>query len=275
MQISAYTQCYKAFPPKNKTKQENKQIKTACKEFNKHVVELKDACLTSVLFCFRSCRISSNSSYSFLSPDIDNYFCRKHTTDIIYLFACLFEPQTIICIIILFFLNNIYQPVLFFCASVYSIYFNSTCLSTNIHYSSIHIPPLYAGMFVYINTPKKKKKSQTAQPFLVWCGLDHLHMNSAQRPLESVCRPCLSIATVQWVSKISNYLPEVREQVPSTNPRIGLSPINLHSADDRYEKGKESLMPAPDLQRSINLVIRSANNNCQRRGGERRGGSAA
>lgn len=30
-------------------------------------------------------------------------------------------------------------------------------------------------------------------------------------------------------------------------------------------------MPAPDLQRSINLVICSANNNCQRRGGERRG----
>lgn len=107
MQISAYTQCYKEFPPKNKTKQENKQIKTACKEFNKHVVELKDACLTSVvivLFCFRSCRISSNSSYSFLSPDIDNYFCRKHTTNIVrhHLIVCLFEPQTIICIIILY-----------------------------------------------------------------------------------------------------------------------------------------------------------------------------
>lgn len=99
-------------------------------------------------------------------------------------------------------------------------------------------------------------------------------MNSPRRPLESVCGPWLSIATLQCLSKISNYLPEVREQVPSTNPRIGLSPINLYSADDRYEKGKESLMLGPDLQRSINLVIRSANNNCQRRGGaggERRG----
>lgn len=133
-------------------------------------------------------------------------------------------------------------------------------------HTCMHISP-FAGMFAYIKT----QKSQTASHFPVWCRLDHLHMNSAHRPLESVCRPCLSIATVHWVSKISNYLPEVREQVPSTNPRIGLSPINLHSADDRYEKGKESLMPAPDLQRSINLVIRSANNNCQRRGGERRG----
>ncbi len=138
-------------------------------------------------------------------------------------------------------------------------------MHANIQHTSTHIS--LAGMFAYINT----HKSQTTLPFLVWCRLDHLHMSSAHRPLESVCRPCLSIATVHWVSKISNYLPEVREQVPSTNPRIGLSPINLHSADDRYEKGKESLMPAPDLQRSINLVIRSANNNCQRRGGERRG----
>lgn len=133
-------------------------------------------------------------------------------------------------------------------------------------------PIICIGVFVCIQA---HNKSQTAQPSLFWRGLYHFNMNSAHRPLESVCGPCLSIATVQWVSKISNYLPEVREQVPSTNPRIGLSPINLHSADDRYEKGKESLMPAPDLQRSINLVIRSANNNCQRRGGERRGGSAA
>lgn len=138
-------------------------------------------------------------------------------------------------------------------------------MHANIQHTCTHIS--LAGMFAYVNT----HKSQTTSPFLVWCRLDHLHMNSAHKPLESVCRPCLSIATVHWVSKISNYLPEVREQVPSTNPRIGLSPINLHSADDRYEKGKESLMPAPDLQRSINLVIRSANNNCQRRGGERRG----
>lgn len=90
MQISAYTRCYKAFPPKNKSKQESKQIKTACKEFNEHVVELKDACLTSfviVLFCFRSRRISSSLSLDFHSPDTGNYFCRRDTNNIrLYLF---------------------------------------------------------------------------------------------------------------------------------------------------------------------------------------------
>lgn len=97
-------------------------------------------------------------------------------------------------------------------------------------------------------------------------------MNSLHTPLQPVWRPCLSIVTVSRVSKISNYLPEVKKQVPSTNPRIGPSPINLHSVDDRYVMGKGPLTLVPDLQTRINLVTRSPNNNCQPRRGVCRGG---
>lgn len=96
-----------------------------------------------------------------------------------------------------------------------------------------------------------------------WWQKVHLYRNTLHTPLQPVWRPCLSIVTLSRVSKISNYLPEVKKQVPSTNPRTGPFPINLHSVDDRYVMRKGPLVPIPDLQSHINLVTHSPNNNCQ------------
>ncbi len=98
MQIWSYTPCYKAFPSqKNKTK-ENKQLKTACKEFNEHVVELKDACLTRfviVLFVLDHATFLHTflpAFSGFHSPDIDIISARsiQQHCQTFYLFTHLF-----------------------------------------------------------------------------------------------------------------------------------------------------------------------------------------